>query len=222
MSIAAPPNANPYSMSTLLGRSIPVTSWRSEPSSPKTATPPLGAATLIVPSTRLRSGAVGWTQMAGSSGSCPSAADARSGLISATGGAAADCEVGAGCDVAEPPDAPPQEAAAHSATAAPGTSNERRTSGVSEVEPEHELHLARRARAVAAVERPGDAAEGGRRADVRGRVCEIHPVDRVERFPPEFDVPRSGDRKTLLQRKVDLQQARAPQNVASGVPPRSA
>ena len=49
MSVGVPSRSRPYSTSTLFGRSAPLRNWRSLPSSPKTARPPSGAATFIVP-----------------------------------------------------------------------------------------------------------------------------------------------------------------------------
>src|SRR5687768_1078582 len=204
MSMVRPPKANPYSTSMLLGRSMPVTSCRSAPSSPKTATPPSGAATLIVPSTRLCSGAVGWTQMAGSSGSWASVAVARAGVTLAMRGAPESVTDATRSARRQEP------AATHSAAASPATKTDRsRTSGTGlEVVPEHELDLPRRAGAVASVERTGDAPERRRRCHRRARCAQIDAIERVERLESELEVLGAADGEAFLQRQVDLEEAR--------------
>ena len=107
MSVGVASRSNPYSTSTLFGRSGPFSSCRSLPSRPNTASAPSGAATFIVPNTRLDDGSVRFTQIAGSSGSFGKTSVARSGLTFGTSNR------GSGLDPAEQAAAAMQAPTAH-------------------------------------------------------------------------------------------------------------
>src|SRR4029079_10731059 len=85
-SVGVASRSRPYSTSTLFGRLAPLRICRNLPSTPNTASPPTGAATLTVPSTRLFDGSVLLTHMAGSSGSFGRVSVARSALMCGGGG----------------------------------------------------------------------------------------------------------------------------------------
>ena len=65
MSVGVASRSTPYSTSTLFGRSGPLSNWRSLPSGPEDPERFLGAATFMVPSTRLFAGIGPMIQTAG-------------------------------------------------------------------------------------------------------------------------------------------------------------